>query len=82
MTVYNKIEEYKREEKELNSLILEQKINKHRQEFLLSLIESVRRAGGATDWIGMDVTIEELSAILAQNNIRFIYSGLKGVCDD
>ena len=61
------MQEYEHTDKDIKEL----EIKKHKKEFIASLITAIDEVGGNSDNISMDVSLEELMNILAQNNIRF-----------
>lgn len=42
-------------------------------EFYKSLVNAVENSGGCTDWLTQEITLKELSDILAINDVRFVY---------
>ena len=61
----------KQEYEYIDKDIRELEIKKHKKEFIDSLIRSIDEAGGSSVGICMNITLEEMMNILAQNNIRF-----------
>lgn len=62
------IKEHEKAKEELEKKIAE-------IDFYKSLINATEEAGGCTDWLTPETTLQEIAETLAINNVRFIYKG-------